>query len=188
MLKVFIFIFILHFSFCQNADNFRKTYYFKMGKNNNEFKVNNRIYFLNHNISDYDYTHKPREDIKIQKVNEKRINNVHTAYDEKEVANYSHSSSQYCQRKEWNIEFKKLHWDDFIIAPDGFAAYDCVGKCVKPLNDDVNHIKLLHIFNNRAACCVPVNYLSLPIMFYDKFGNIVIKKYENMIATECGCR
>ncbi|KAJ8951012.1 hypothetical protein NQ318_006397 [Aromia moschata] len=100
----------------------------------------------------------------------------------------SRGLSANCQRKEWNVSFKYLHWDPFIITPDGFTAYDCIGKCLKSQPDDANHVKLLHIFNKRTPCCVPRKYAPLPIMFYDRYGNVVIKNYRNMIITECGCR
>lgn len=55
------FITIIPITLCQNEqkvnpnNNHKNSYYFRIGKNNNEFKVNNRIYFLNHNITDYVY-------------------------------------------------------------------------------------------------------------------------------------
>nr|XP_023012981.1 derriere protein-like [Leptinotarsa decemlineata] len=93
-----------------------------------------------------------------------------------------------CQRKEWVVNFRNLGWDQFIITPDSFLANDCSGKCLKPKLEDKNHVKLLHIFQKRSLCCVPVKYRSQPIMYFDKFDNIAIKNYDNIIATECGCR
>ncbi|XP_019870025.2 bone morphogenetic protein 4 isoform X2 [Aethina tumida] len=94
-----------------------------------------------------------------------------------------------CQRKGWYVDFRRLHWNNFIIYPEGYTAFDCFGKCT--VNDDEianNHIKLLDFFKQRLSLCVPITYLPLPIMYYDTFGNIVLKNYENMIATNCGCR
>lgn len=47
----------------KDHNNGQKTYYFKLNKNTNEFRVHNRIVLLNHNISDdtnfnYDYKNK----------------------------------------------------------------------------------------------------------------------------------
>lgn len=97
-------------------------------------------------------------------------------------------STASCQKKGWTVNFKSLHWDKFIITPDGFVAHDCSGKCMNSHSDLINHVKLLRIFNKRPSCCIPVEYLPLPIMFYDKWRNVVIKNYENMIVSKCGCR
>lgn len=55
-------LFFVQYVYCNtNQNNYiferrtRNSYYFKLGKNNNEVKVNNRIYFLNHNITDLEY-------------------------------------------------------------------------------------------------------------------------------------
>lgn len=61
MLKIISFVFYLNFVICENANNYiyekrnKNSYYFRLGKTNNEVKVNNKIYFLNHNITDIDY-------------------------------------------------------------------------------------------------------------------------------------
>lgn len=49
-------------------------------------------------------------------------------------------------------------------------------------------MKLLNVFQKRSACCVPITYQSMPIMYYDKFDNVVIKTYDDIIVSECGCR
>ncbi|XP_050498202.1 bone morphogenetic protein 7-like [Diabrotica virgifera virgifera] len=94
----------------------------------------------------------------------------------------------HCQRQEWIINFQKMGWNKFIIFPEEFSAYDCVGKCLKPTGDNANHAKMLHIFQKRSACCVPVSYEPLPIMYFDKFGNIAAKNYDNTVVAECKCR
>lgn len=69
-----IVVFLLFFQFCFCSDDINKkynferrsrnSYYFRLGKNNNEVKVNNRIYFLNHNITDLDYPNGRVENMK----------------------------------------------------------------------------------------------------------------------------
>lgn len=93
-----------------------------------------------------------------------------------------------CQRTEWNIDFSKLSWDSFIISPRNFTTYDCSGKCGNSFEESINHVKLLNIFRKRSSCCVPIEYEALPIMYYDKYDNVVIKNYDNVIVTSCGCR
>ncbi|KAK9870250.1 hypothetical protein WA026_006337 [Henosepilachna vigintioctopunctata] len=100
----------------------------------------------------------------------------------------------YCNRIDYYIDFRKLHWSNFIIAPEGFMAYDCNGKCTRHNSASFsNHIRMLTTFQDidtrfRIPCCVPIQFYSLPIMFYDKLGNIVIKVYKDMITARCGCR
>ncbi|XP_045481174.1 bone morphogenetic protein 2-like [Harmonia axyridis] len=103
-------------------------------------------------------------------------------------------SHKYCSRTEFYLDFRKLHWSNFIIAPEGFMAYDCQGKCTRH-NVDMfsNHLKMLTTFQDvdkrtRSPCCVGVDFYSLPIMFYDHSGNVVMKIYKNLIVANCGCR
>ncbi|CAH0561070.1 unnamed protein product [Brassicogethes aeneus] len=110
-----------------------------------------------------------------------------------ELINVDHKSMIYhknqCQRKSWYIDFERLNWDKFIIYPEGYTAFDCFGKCYAT-DEEVNnnHIKLLNYFKQRTSYCVPTSYLPLPIMFFDENGNVVLKNYEDMVATQCGCR
>lgn len=106
----------------------------------------------------------------------------------------SENSKKYCSRKNFYVNFKKLHWDNFIIAPEGYMAYDCYGKCTKH-NSEIfsNHLKILGTFQEfdkrtRSACCIPITFKPLPIMFYNKNEDITIKIYTDMIVDQCGCR
>lgn len=73
-------------------------------------------------------------------------------------------------------------------------AYDCQGKCTRHNTEMFsNHLKMLTTFQDidrrtRTPCCVPVEYSSLPIMFYDYLGNVVMKIYKNLVVSKCGCR
>ncbi|KAF7287245.1 hypothetical protein GWI33_002064 [Rhynchophorus ferrugineus] len=103
--------------------------------------------------------------------------------------------TQKCSRKPWQIDFNQLHWDDFILYPEkSFNAYQCAGKCHVNDQDNrvVNYVKLKqwnHVRGHREkSCCVPTSFSSLPIMFYDRFDNVVMKNYDDMVVDECGCR
>lgn len=78
MLKIYFLLLVaVRFSTCQNSNITGRPYYFRMGKTRNEFRVKNRIYFLNHNITDYDFTHKRVDNIHLQNENgENSKNNV----------------------------------------------------------------------------------------------------------------
>lgn len=65
----FALLIILDISFAQNVThNGGKSYFFKMGKNSNEFRVNNRIMYLNHNITD----------LELPVINNKRMHQTQT--------------------------------------------------------------------------------------------------------------
>lgn len=61
MYKIVEFLLCFSYVLCDNNQNViferrsRNSYFFKLGRNNNEVKLNNRIYFLNHNITDLEY-------------------------------------------------------------------------------------------------------------------------------------
>lgn len=71
MCKVALFLLFVESVFCNNNQNNyvferrnKNSYYFRLGRNNNEVKVNNRIYFLNHNITDLEYPNGRVENIR----------------------------------------------------------------------------------------------------------------------------
>jgi hypothetical protein len=111
---------------------------------------------------------------------------------EDDFAKSSESVSQnhLCRKNDFYIDFTKLNWMKFIIAPPGYHAFNCFGTCYRS-QDLPNHRKVTNSapeFARKSLCCIPVQYSRLTIMFYDKSGNIVIKPYEDMIASACGCR
>lgn len=82
-----------------------------------------------------------------------------------------------------------MGWNNFIIHPKELVAHDCSGKCQDFMETSItNHLKLLNVFQKRSGCCVPIRYGSIPIMYYDKYDNVVIKNYNDIIVTDCGCR
>lgn len=97
--------------------------------------------------------------------------------------------STQCQKITWKINFEQLGWNSFIIEPLEFEAYDCHGRCVNYMEPNTtSHLKLLNIFQKRNGCCIPTKYMTMPIMYYDKFDNVVIKNYDDIIVSHCGCR
>lgn len=110
---------------------------------------------------------------------EDEINSEHT---------YNSLVSSQCQRKAWKVNFEQLGWN-FIISPTEFVAYDCSGRCINFMEPSINnHLKMLNILQKRSGCCIPISYESMPIMYYDKFDNVVIKNYDDMMVSDCGCR
>ncbi|KAK3598863.1 hypothetical protein CHS0354_008611 [Potamilus streckersoni] len=103
-----------------------------------------------------------------------------------------------CGRKPLYVNFEDIDWHTWIIAPRGYQAYECSGKCYFPLDDHLTPTKhatiqtRLHTsFPKRTsrACCVPTKLDPISILYIDEQGVITYKyKYDGMVVAECGCR
>ncbi|GMS78951.1 hypothetical protein PENTCL1PPCAC_1126, partial [Pristionchus entomophagus] len=101
-----------------------------------------------------------------------------------------------CHRKPMYVDFAELNWQDWIMAPPGYEAYQCSGGCPFPFPAQVNASNhaivqgLLHNYNDEIPepCCVPTETAPLSILYMDVNSRVVIKQYPDMIVTACGCR
>ncbi|XP_074152243.1 growth/differentiation factor 2 [Sminthopsis crassicaudata] len=110
----------------------------------------------------------------------------------------STSPNNHCQRSSLRVNFKDIGWDNWIIAPKEYDAYECKGVCFFPLADDVTPTKhaivqtLVHLKNPMKAgkaCCVPTKLNPISILYKDDVGVPTLKyQYEGMSVAECGCR
>ena len=105
-------------------------------------------------------------------------------------------SARTCQIKNLYVSFKDLDWQDWIIAPDGYAAFYCSGECNFPLNAHMNATNhaivqtLVHLINPTAVpkpCCVPTKLTPISVLYFLDDLNVVLKKYKNMVVKSCGC-
>ncbi|CAN0116600.1 unnamed protein product [Lampetra fluviatilis] len=106
--------------------------------------------------------------------------------------------SVYCRKVPLRVSFKDIGWNTWIIAPQEYEAYDCVGNCSFPLMDHVTPTKhaivraLLHTRRPEAVmrpCCVPTRLEAISILYLDPAGKVTYRyRYEGMIVAECGCR
>lgn len=91
-------------------------------------------------------------------------------------------------------------FQDWILAPKGFAANFCYGKCDFPLNAHVNATNhaimqsLLNVLMKHRGypkpCCTPTKLHPMSVLYYgdDASSGVMLKKYQNMIVKECGCQ
>ncbi|GMR56478.1 hypothetical protein PMAYCL1PPCAC_26673, partial [Pristionchus mayeri] len=101
-----------------------------------------------------------------------------------------------CHRKSMYVDFDELRWNDWILAPRGYEAYQCSGGCPFPFPAQVNASNhaiiqgLLHNYNDEIPepCCVPTEMAPLTILFREVSNRITIKIYPDMIVSACGCR
>ena len=101
-----------------------------------------------------------------------------------------------CQKKTLYVNFKELRWQDWIIAPDGYAAYFCHGECSFPLSPHMNATNhaivqtLVHLMNPEVVpkpCCAPNKLSAIMVLYFDDNSNVILKKYRNMVVKSCGC-
>ncbi|KAG8440910.1 hypothetical protein GDO86_006589 [Hymenochirus boettgeri] len=107
------------------------------------------------------------------------------------------AKGNYCKKTSLYIDFSEIGWDSWIIAPQGYEAYECRGVCSYPLPDHVTPTRhaiiqtLAHMKDAQKAskaCCVATKLDPISILYRDE-GVVTYKfKYEGMVVAECGCR
>lgn len=95
------------------------------------------------------------------------------------------------------MDFESIGWSSWIVAPEGYNAFQCIGKCRFPLGQNLNptnHATVQSIMHRAGTfpsvaepCCVPSAYANLSLLFYDAEENVVLKQYDKMVALQCGC-
>ncbi|XP_053431044.1 bone morphogenetic protein 8B-like [Nycticebus coucang] len=106
------------------------------------------------------------------------------------------SGRQVCRRHELYVSFQDLGWLDWVIAPQGYAAYYCEGECSFPLDSCMNATNhailqsLVHLMKPDAvpkACCAPTKLSATSVLYYDSSNNVILRKHRNMVVKACGC-
>ncbi|XP_004695638.1 PREDICTED: bone morphogenetic protein 6 [Condylura cristata] len=101
-----------------------------------------------------------------------------------------------CRKRELYVSFQDLGWQDWIIAPKGYAANYCEGECAFPLNAHMNATNhaivqtLVHLMNPDFVpkpCCAPTKLNAISVLYFDDNSNVILKKYRNMAVRACGC-
>uniref|UniRef100_A0A672RNR6 Bone morphogenetic protein 5-like n=1 Tax=Sinocyclocheilus grahami TaxID=75366 RepID=A0A672RNR6_SINGR len=114
------------------------------------------------------------------------------------AANIEHTDEQRqaCKKHELYVSFRDLGWQDWIIAPEGYAAFYCDGECSFPLNAHMNATNhaivqtLVHLMfpdNVPKPCCAPTKLNAISVLYFDDSSNVILKKYRNMVVRSCGC-
>ncbi|PNF23867.1 hypothetical protein B7P43_G13737 [Cryptotermes secundus] len=103
-----------------------------------------------------------------------------------------------CRRRPLYIDFSEIHYDTWIVAPDGYEAFQCTGKCFFPVSEHLSPTKhaivqtLLHSVapgKVSRACCVPTRLEPISVLYIDQKGVLTYRfSYQDMVVAECGCR
>ncbi|CAI2353607.1 unnamed protein product [Caenorhabditis sp. 36 PRJEB53466] len=106
--------------------------------------------------------------------------------------------SNLCRKTDLYVDFDELGWQDWIMAPKGYDAFQCQGSCPNPMPAQLNASNhaiiqsLLHSLKPDKwvppPCCVPTETSPLSILYMDVDKVIVIKEYADMRVESCGCR
>ena len=100
-----------------------------------------------------------------------------------------------CRKVDMYVNFAELGLSDEIIAPDGFNAYQCKGKCSSTKQKKFpNRSAIMALLEKKKrieiddkACCVPTKLAPISVIVYEKNGHIVLRNFDDMVVKECGC-
>lgn len=104
--------------------------------------------------------------------------------------------SKGCKMHVMYISFKDLRWNDWIVAPAGYAAHYCHGECNFPLHvhtNASNHaivqslVHLLHSERFPKPNCAPTALGPISVLYFTDDSNVILKKYKKMLVKSCGC-
>uniref|UniRef100_A0A3P8TN66 Bone morphogenetic protein 5 n=1 Tax=Amphiprion percula TaxID=161767 RepID=A0A3P8TN66_AMPPE len=129
--------------------------------------------------------------------NRNKSNNQQESSKAPRAGDYNTSEQkQACKKHELYVSFRDLGWQDWIIAPEGYAAFYCDGECSFPLNAHMNATNhaivqtLVHLMfpdNVPKPCCAPTKLNAISVLYFDDSSNVILKKYRNMVVRSCGC-
>ena len=87
------------------------------------------------------------------------------------------------------------------MAPSGYDAFHCLGQCEFPLTPEqrpTNHATVQSLVRRMALSspddlvqqpsCVPSRLASVTLLFVTRENMVVLKRYADMVAEECGCQ
>ncbi|KAM3958755.1 LOW QUALITY PROTEIN: inhibin subunit beta [Aphomia sociella] len=90
-----------------------------------------------------------------------------------------------CCRETYYVSFRRLGWDDWIVAPEGYYANYCRGACAPFLNYHSQVVEAARL--ERAACCAPVRFSALSLIYFGADSNIIKRDLPEMVVEECDC-
>uniref|UniRef100_A0A1I8MHF7 Protein decapentaplegic n=1 Tax=Musca domestica TaxID=7370 RepID=A0A1I8MHF7_MUSDO len=107
------------------------------------------------------------------------------------------NNEEICRRHSLYVDFTDVGWSDWIVAPPGYDAFYCHGKCPFPLAEHLNstnHAVVQNMVNSinpgkvPKACCVPTQLEGISMLYLNDQRTVVLKNYQDMTVVGCGCR
>ncbi|TGZ51436.1 uncharacterized protein [Temnothorax longispinosus] len=108
-----------------------------------------------------------------------------------------------CHRRFMYVNFSVISYDKWVLAPDGYEAYQCSGRCSFPMGDHLsptNHAIVQALMHGALQisesgnklgkpCCVPTKLESMSLLYVNDKRTVTYEyDYEDMVVVECGCR
>lgn len=90
-----------------------------------------------------------------------------------------------CCRQTYYLSFRALGWDDWIVAPEGYYANYCRGACAPQQSYHAQVVEAARL--ERAACCAPVRFSALSLIYFGDGANIIKRDLPDMVVEECAC-
>ena len=114
---------------------------------------------------------------------------------EAEQAGQAEHDVDTCRKVSMYVNISELALSDEIIAPRGFDAFQCKGKCSSTQRKKFpNRLALMTLLQKKKgveiddeACCVPTKLAPISALVFEKNGHIVLKKLDDLVVEECGC-
>ena len=101
-----------------------------------------------------------------------------------------------CRLRPYYLDFVKLEWNTWIIAPPGYKVNYCLGECPRPLGryyNTTNHAVIQNSvlrLNRKLVpplCCIPTGLRDQTFLYMNNFEKLLLKNPSEMVATGCGC-
>ena len=99
-----------------------------------------------------------------------------------------------CRKVDMYVSFAEIGLSDYIIAPEGFDAFQCKGNCSSAQRKKFpNRWALVALLKEKKGieiddevCCVPTKLAPISALVFEN-GNTVLKMFDDMVVEECGC-
>lgn len=107
------------------------------------------------------------------------------------------NNEEICRRHSLYVDFADVGWSDWIVAPPGYDAFYCHGRCPFPIAEHLNstnHAVVQTLVNSinpgkvPKACCVPTQLEGISMLYLNDHSTVVLKNYQDMTVVGCGCR
>ncbi|XP_063218542.1 inhibin beta chain [Bacillus rossius redtenbacheri] len=102
-----------------------------------------------------------------------------------------------CCKQRLFISFKKLGWEDWIIAPHGYHANYCRGDCggmhrtpdtfLNYYTHVIEEFRKMNPLSGMQPCCAPLKFSSMSLVYFGPDSNIIKRDLPKMVVDECGC-
>nr|CAD7400483.1 unnamed protein product [Timema poppensis] len=102
-----------------------------------------------------------------------------------------------CCKERFFVNFKKLGWEDWIIAPSGYFANYCRGDCgglhrtpdtfLNYYTHVIEEFRKIDRLSGMQPCCAPLKFSSMSLIYFGPDSDIIKRDLPKMIVDECGC-